>query len=228
MWGLLWEPSQGSVLQGLRAVPGLDETKPVQPHTEQSGRLATLRGRRGPEPGCCLQLGAGLSVGSHLLPRGHTGAGNPGSVALLPPECRCRPRTVPTTHRSRPPPGPGPAAGTTQQRGSPKRGVQGRARGSKPSPAMIRVLGQQSPCLCPLGCSGLPSPSGKFPSLIMLPRAPEPHVCHTQPPSGPYFQPLIRIRCGPWGTLMPFRRLPRFPSNNAVIRLSWLMTVGRS
>ena len=56
---------------------------------------------------------------------------------------------------------------------------------------------------------------------------PEPHVCHTQPPSGPYLQPLIRIRCGLWGTLMPFRRLPRFLTSNAVIRLSWLMTVGR-
>lgn len=57
------------------------------------------------------------------------------------------------------PPGPGPAAAGTQQPGSPKRGVQGRARGSKPSPTVIRVLGQQSPCLCPLEWSGLPSPS---------------------------------------------------------------------
>lgn len=130
MWGLLWEPSQGKRLAGAQGHPRFGRaTKPFRPHIEQYGRLAALRGRSEPEPGCCLQLGASLSVRSHLLPQGHPqGQGTPGSVAP-PPSVPARPHhTTLPSESTHPTPRPLPACGGA------KRGLQGRAQGQSRHP----------------------------------------------------------------------------------------------
>lgn len=158
MWGLLWEPSQGKRLAGAQGHPGFGRaTKPFRPHIEQSGRLAALRGRREPEPGCCLQPGASLSVRSHLLPQGHPqGQGTLGSVAP-PPSVPARPCTapppnspvrVPTPHTS-----PTPCLWRRQE------GAPGQSSGSEPSPAVTRVLGAPTTLFVHSGAERPPSPT---------------------------------------------------------------------
>ena len=168
--GLLWEPPQEKHLAGAQGHPRFGQaTKPFQPHIELSGRLAALRGRRGLEPGCCLQLGASLSVGSHLLPWGTHRGRDPGQHGPLPPSVPVPAPHAPTSQLSRPNPHtPPPPRNAEAPRGGSRAELGGRAVTHHDSGAG----GTNHPVCAHWSGAAAEPDSGKLLSLITLPCAP--------------------------------------------------------